>query len=111
MLKIITTFDFRPDMTREEGVKYWNEVHHDVVRRCLPECRKYVQNITVPVRSREWDYQAASELWFDDMDSIRRSFKGELNDELVADEDRFAVNKRWIIVEENEIFDDSSVQA
>jgi uncharacterized protein (TIGR02118 family) len=103
MLKIITTFNFRPDMSREEAQRYWNETHNKIVRRCLPECRKYVQNVPVPVGSRSWDYDGISELWFDDMESIKRSFSGPLNDELVADEENFAVNKRWLIVNENSI--------
>ena len=109
MLKIIAMFDFRPDLSREQAQDYWNNTHNDVVRRCLPECRKYVQNISVPVRTQKWDFDAVSELWFDDMESIRRSFSGPLNDELVADEHNFAVNKRWMIVTENSIFETSSV--
>ncbi|WP_116202535.1 EthD domain-containing protein [Amycolatopsis circi] len=104
MLKIIATFKFRPDLSREEAQAYWNDTHNDVVRRCLPECRKYVQNVSVPVRSRSWPYDGISELWFDDMESIKRSFSGPLNDELVADEEKFAVDKNWVIVTENPVF-------
>ncbi|MFD6063541.1 MULTISPECIES: EthD domain-containing protein [Rhodococcus] len=109
MLKIVAMFNFRPDMTHEAGQRYWNEVHNDVVRRCLPECRKYIQNVSVPVRSQAWDFDGVSELWFDDMDAIKRSFSGPLNDELVADEENFAVNKRWMIVTENPIFEQAAV--
>ena len=104
MLKIIAMFNFRPDMSYDAARDYWNEVHNDVVRKCLPECRRYIQNIAVPVRSQQWDYDGVSELWFDDMESIKRSFSGPLNEALVADEEKFAVNKRWMIVNESPVF-------
>lgn len=105
MLKIIAMFNFRPDLSREEAQAYWNETHNDVVRRCLPECRKYVQNVTIPVRTQTSQFDGISELWFDDMDAIRRSFSSPLNDELVADEEKFAVNKQWVIVTESPVFE------
>ncbi len=105
MLKIVAMFKFVQDKPHEESLRYWTEVHSTVVPRCLPQCRRYVQNVPVPVRSKEWDFDGVSELWFDDMNAIREAFAGPLADELRADEANFADPDRstWIITQENEV--------
>jgi len=105
MPKIIAMFKFRDDKPYEECREHWRSVHSKVVSRSLPECRRYVQNVAVPVRSRKWDYDGVAELWFDDMDSIRRSFESSSADELRADELNFAdmESSTWMIVREDEI--------
>lgn len=105
MLKIISMFKFDPEKPFDECRAYWMDVHSTVVPRCLPTCRRYVQNVPVPVRSQEWQYHGISELWFDDMDAIRAAYKGPLADELRADELKFgdANGSHWIIVTEREI--------
>lgn len=106
MLKIVSFFNFRPDVPTEESRRYWLSNHEQVVKEALPECRKYVQNPPVLMSRREWMWDGISELWFDDMDSIRRSFEGPLADKLRADEDRFVdrENVHWMIVEEKDVF-------
>jgi uncharacterized protein (TIGR02118 family) len=109
MPKIIAMFKFRDDKPYEERREHWNTVHSKVVWRSLPECRRYVQNVAVRVRSRQWDYDGVAELWFDDMDSIRRAFEGPLADELRADELNFAdmESSTWMIVNENDVIPDT----
>jgi uncharacterized protein (TIGR02118 family) len=103
--KIIAMFKFRDDKPYDECREHWQTVHSQVVTRSLPECRRYVQNVAVPVRSRDWTFDGVAELWFDDMDSIRRSFEGPLADELRADELNFAnmESSTWMIVREHEV--------
>lgn len=105
MLKIIAMFTFRDDRPHDECLEHWQTIHSKVVARSLPECRRYLQNLPVRVRSREWDYDGVAELWFDDMESIRRSFESPLADELRADEHNFANMKAstWMIVTESEV--------
>ncbi|TDB90635.1 EthD family reductase [Actinomadura sp. KC216] len=106
MPKIIAMFKFRDDKPYEECREHWKTVHSEVVTRSLPECRRYIQNVGVRVRSKAWEYDGVAELWFDDMDAIRRSFEGSRADELRADELNFAdmSSSTWMIVNENEVF-------
>ncbi|MEV0663785.1 EthD family reductase [Actinomadura luteofluorescens] len=112
MPKIIAMFKFRDDKPYEECREHWNVVHSEVVARSLPECRRYVQNVAVRVRSQKWDYDGVAELWFDDMDAIRRSFDGPLADDLRADEHNFADmgSSTWMIVNENEVISGAGSQ-
>jgi uncharacterized protein (TIGR02118 family) len=108
MLKIISTFRFRADKPYEECKRYWLEEHRKIVESNYPECRRYIQNITVPVRSRSWPFDGVAEIWFDDMDAIRRNFRGPLADAVREDEQVFSAGgdqSDWAIVEEIEIFD------
>jgi uncharacterized protein (TIGR02118 family) len=107
MLKIIAPFHFRDDKSPEECERYWVEEHSKVVEANLPECRRYVQNIAVPVRSRAWPFGGVAEIWFDDMQAIRRSFEGRLAEELREDELVFSPGgdkAKWMIVRENLVF-------
>ena len=108
MLKIIAPFKFRTDKPYEECAKYWVEVHSQTVAACLPECKKYIQNLAVPVRSRAWPFDGVAEIWFEDMSAIRRSFQGELADRLREDELVFSPGgeaSAWMITEERIIFE------
>ena len=105
MLKIVAMVKFRQDKPYEECRTYWNEVHSTVIPRCLPECRRYIQNIPVDIKSKKWVVDGVAELWFDDMDSIRRSFEGDLAEQLREDELNFADSSQsnWVIVNEKEV--------
>ena len=108
MLKIVAPFQFRSDKSNEECERYWVEEHWKVVQSNLPECRKYVQNVAVPVGSRAWPFDGVAEIWFDDMAAIRRSFEGPLAEELREDERVFSPGgdlASWMIVQERLIFD------
>lgn len=103
MVKVIALFHFNGERPREEQIQYWLNEHAAVIKRCLPEVRRYVQSVPIPVRSRSWAYDAVSELWFDNVASVRRSFEGPLADELRVDEQVFAQpGFEWIIASEVE---------
>lgn len=105
MLKIIAMFKFRPDKSYDECRSYWTDVHAELIATHLPECRRYVQDVPVDIQSRTWSVDGVAELWFDDLDSIRRSFRGELADRLRQDETNFAdaSQSTWLIVSENDV--------
>jgi len=108
MLKIISAFNFRKDKPYEECRRYWLEEHRKVVESNLPECRRYVQNIAVPISGRSWPFDGFAEIWFDDMAAIRRSFEGPLAEQLRQDELVFSLGgdkSSWVIVNEDPVFD------
>jgi hypothetical protein len=106
VLKVIAPFSFVEGKSREECLDHWNNKHPDVVRRCIPTAERYVQNVPIQMSSRTWSFDGLSELWFPDMDAIKRGFGDpELQKELHADEDRFAKREElWFISTELKIW-------
>jgi uncharacterized protein (TIGR02118 family) len=87
MLKIITLFKRRADLSLAEMETYWIERHAALVRR-LPSLRRYVQSQTIAggYKKGEPAIDGMAELWFDDTAALRAlsnspELKAVLNDE------------------------------
>lgn len=106
MLKVIAPFNFVDSQPKAESLDYWNTRHPEVVRRCIPTAERYVQNVPIRMSDRTWSFDGVSELWFPDMDAIKRGFGDpELQRQLHADEDRFAKREElWLITNEIQIW-------
>jgi uncharacterized protein (TIGR02118 family) len=86
----------RPDIDTSEFRKRWSEGHGPVAKK-LPGLRRYHQNHVVDRAQRgitytrgRLDFDGFSELWFDDMPSMRAAFANEEQvKELGEDEARF----------------------
>lgn len=100
MVKIISCLKRRPDLTHEAFVEHWNKVHGPVVRELLPGLRRYVQNPTVPVKSRTWEWDGVAELWFDDVAAVRAAFSSPGWDRIRQDEENFICEQTWVLVTE-----------
>lgn len=68
----------RPDLTPEQFRRHWLEVHAPLAAR-LPGLRRYHQNHVVDASQLAidhargaWEVDGFSQLWFDDMDAMRR---------------------------------------
>src|SRR3712207_2509760 len=71
----------RPDLTREQFRKHWLEVHGPLAAR-LPGLRRYHQNHVVDASQLAIDHAREalevddfSQLWFDDIDAMRRAIE------------------------------------
>ena len=69
----------RPDLTREQFRKHWLKVHGRLAAR-LPGLRRYHQNHVVDASQLAidhargaWEVDGFSQLWFDDVDAMRRA--------------------------------------
>jgi uncharacterized protein (TIGR02118 family) len=69
----------RPDLTPEQFRRHWLEVHGPLAAR-LPGLRRYHQNHVVDASQLAidhargaWEVDGFSQLWFDDMDAMRRA--------------------------------------
>jgi uncharacterized protein (TIGR02118 family) len=69
----------RPDLTPEQFRRHWLEVHGPLAAR-LPGLRRYQQNHVVDASQLAidhargtWDVDGFSQLWFDDLDAMRRA--------------------------------------
>jgi uncharacterized protein (TIGR02118 family) len=69
MIKRLTMWHVRPDMSREDALRHWREVHADLVKR-VPGLRGYVQNLCVESpEGGDLPYAGLGEVWFDSFDA------------------------------------------
>jgi uncharacterized protein (TIGR02118 family) len=78
MIKAVTYFTRRSDLSVEDFVRYWQNDHAAKVCR-LPGLRRYVQNPAHPSgysRGRQPDFDGIAEVWFDDVEAMRANAAG-----------------------------------
>lgn len=93
MVKLIGVVVRRSDLTHEECVRYWREVHGPLALQ-LPGLRKYIQNPAVTRPGRDPKVDGFAEVWFDDEESLRAAFRSEAGRQVVADEANFVDPER-----------------
>lgn len=71
MVKLVYCICRKPDLSRDQFIRYWAEVHGPIGAR-IPGVRRLVQSyaVAVPGDSRPADFDGMVELWFDDMAAI-----------------------------------------
>ena len=80
MVKLVYGITRKPGLSVEEFQRYWRDVHGPIAAR-MPGCRRYVQSHVLPELynsdpSREGPaYDGIAELWFDDLETMRESFR------------------------------------
>jgi len=89
-------------MTDEEFAKYLLHTHAPLVRK-LSGIRKYVVNLVKKPPERESQYQGVVELWFGNLQDMKKAFASP--DGYIASEDahKFASTTTTLYVDEHEI--------
>lgn len=75
MIKLVLLFRRRDDLTMDEFLRHWREVHIPLVLR-IPNIRRYVVSpvtATPGGGSGQRDFDGMAELWFDDVDAATAS--------------------------------------
>jgi len=78
MIKALGLLTRKPHLTHEEFVKHWYETHGPLAR-AVPGVRRYVQSHIVGTRTRPdipetaVDVDGIAELWYDDIESMKRA--------------------------------------
>ena len=78
MIKRISLLQRRPELSHEEFVKHWLEVHGPLARK-VPGVRRYVQNHIRDTSSRadvpdlDIEIDGIAELWWDDAAAMKAS--------------------------------------
>jgi uncharacterized protein (TIGR02118 family) len=73
MIKTIVLIKRKPELSREEFVKHYEEVHAPLALKHLPMIKRYVRNHVVDVAGIEGpDFDCATELWFDTLEDAAR---------------------------------------
>ncbi|MDE0452738.1 MAG: EthD family reductase [Gammaproteobacteria bacterium] len=88
MLKQLSIFRKRKDLSRDAFRHYWRDRHPDVVMR-LPGIRRYVQNHVTETLRGAWAWDGIAEVWFDDIESMRANAASPVLADIRADEVNF----------------------
>ncbi|MDR2254418.1 MAG: EthD family reductase [Arthrobacter sp.] len=100
-LKIVAVVKKRDDLSREEFLHEWHEVHPRLVR-ALPGLRQYRQNPSIEHHSA-WPFDGIAELFFDSKAAIAAAYAGPEAKALFEHEERFLGEVTWSITQEREI--------
>lgn len=97
----------RPDLTPEQFRRHWREVHGPLAAR-LPGLRRYHQNHVVDASQLAidhargaWEVDGFSQLWFDNMDAMRRAVESPEFRPTVPDIANFCSDVRLVVCRPN----------
>ncbi len=109
MLKQLSIFRRREDLSEEAFRHYWRNRHPEVVTR-LPGIRRYVQNHVTAVLRGDPGWDGIAEVWFDDIESMRANVGSPVLVDIRTDEANFiaAGSMVSIITAEHAIGDGSA---
>ncbi|HEY3013415.1 MAG TPA: EthD domain-containing protein [Gemmatimonadales bacterium] len=73
-MKLVYCIRRKPELSRDEFVRYWAEVHAPIGAR-IPGLCKLVHSyaLATPGDSRTADFDGMAELWFDDLRAILKA--------------------------------------
>jgi uncharacterized protein (TIGR02118 family) len=93
MVKLFVMAKRKKDISQEECLKHWLEIHAPLILKTLPGIRKYVQNHALQIQAAgEPPFDGMAELWFEDLDSWRKAAEFYLGPEgkvIREDEEKF----------------------
>ena len=109
MLKQLSIFRRREDLSQEAFRDYWRNRHPEVVTR-LPGIRRYVQNHVTAVLRGDQGWDGVAEVWFDDIEIMRANAGSPVLADVRADEANFiaAGSMVSIVTVEHAFVDDSA---
>ncbi len=102
LFKMIILLKKRPGLTEDDFVKYWLETHAPLAQK-MPGLRRYVVNVVKRPPNREPDYNGLVELWFDDIDSMKRAFNSPEGKATQKDTENFAASLTSLYIDEHPI--------
>lgn len=108
MIKALGLLTRKEGMTHEEFVKHWYEIHGPLAL-AVPGIRRYVQSHITGTRSRPdipetaVDVDGIAELWYDDMEAMKRAGASPEMKRLTDDGALFIGKIKSYVIEEREI--------
>jgi uncharacterized protein (TIGR02118 family) len=105
MIKSVSLLTRRPELTHEQFVKHWVEIHAPLAH-AVPGMRRYVQNHIQDTRTRPdipetlVEVDGIAETWFDDREAMVRSNASPAAKRLHTDGALFIGRIKSFIVEE-----------
>ncbi len=92
----------RADLTHEQYVAHWVNVHAPLAKR-LPKLRRYSINVIDRSRYPSFGYDGFSELWFDSQADCEAAFNSPEGVTLLADLKNYVEGVDPVFVEEHQI--------
>jgi uncharacterized protein (TIGR02118 family) len=102
MIKSISLLTRRPELSHDDFVKHWLEVHAPLARQ-FPGLRRYSVNFIDREATPNAVYDGFSELWFDSEDALNAALGSPIAEAIAADIPRFMDELVRVIVEEHPI--------
>jgi uncharacterized protein (TIGR02118 family) len=108
MIKTISLLTRKPEISREEFIRHWTQVHAPLAH-AVPGVRRYVLSLIhaeptradIPTQAVEAD--GIAELWYDDMESWRAAYASPAGRRLHADGATFIGRIKTFVTEEQVI--------
>ena len=92
----------RADLSHEQFVAHWVNVHAELAKR-LPKLRRYAINVIDRARHPDFGYDGFSELWFDSQADCEAAFRSPEGVALLADLRNYVEGVDPVFVEEHRI--------
>ena len=108
MIKVVGLLTRRPELTHEQFVKHWLEIHGPLAH-AVPGIRRYVQSHIVGTRTRpdipetDVEVDGIAELWYDDQAALARAAATPEMKRLTDDGALFIGRIKSYIIEEKQI--------
>ncbi len=90
----------KESLTDREFAKYWLDTHAPLAKQ-MPGLRRYVVNVVRRPPNREPDYHGIVELWFDDVDSMKKAFASPQGQTTQKDTETFASGMITLYIDEH----------
>lgn len=104
MIKVISLFKRRPDLSLEAFTQHWIGTHAELVRR-VPGIRHYVQSQTIAsgYRKGEPAFDGMAALWYEDTDAMRRAAEAPESREAMEDNRNFLYPSSFVSIHTEEV--------
>ncbi len=106
MIKLVYCITRRPDLSPDEFLRYWREVHAPIGAR-IPGVKRLVHSraIDVPGDARSGDFDGMVELWFESIGALLKARRSEEWRTSTADEANFIDHAKvaYFVTEEHEV--------
>ena len=108
MIKVVGLLTRKPGMSHEAFVRHWSDIHGPLAH-AVPGIRRYVQSHIVDTRTRpdipetDVEIDGIAELWYDDLESLRRAAATPEMKALTDDGALFIGQIKTYVIEEQQI--------
>jgi uncharacterized protein (TIGR02118 family) len=106
MIKLVYCITRRRDLSREDFLKYWREVHGPIGAR-IPGVKRLVQSHAIEIGgdTRRGDFDGMAELWFESVEALLSARHSEEWRNSTADEANFIDHSRvaYFVSEEHDV--------
>ncbi len=99
MFKLIVLLKKNNSLNSEQFASYWLRTHAPIAK-AMPGLRKYVVNVVKPPPNRDPEYDGVVELWFDDVDSMKKAFSSAEGHATQKDTENFAQKLTTLFIDE-----------